>query len=344
MASKITVQIPLKERLITFGIGVFLISMFKGSSLAYLGMPFIVIGMTPGFILSAYISILRFFVSPIVYLAPIIHRRMVLRGVFPVSSQKLDAMRNQIVSGRRLLDMARVFNPYEGDLLDAWKRRDAATVQALLKQGDEETRSAAESLTTVLNTVSRHIDKARGNLRRMIRQSERMLARFNIKPDDARLKRSGSYSMEVKPVLTAGIGPRQVDTRAVSTSVGRIGTQVYQGNMSWQAGGASILAGVAIALVTQHIFNSRALRRLKEAEGKLAEQADAIAKSLSAYRIALATQLLPHFDELASLTRAMEASLGELKRLPVTVDAPPELAFRLAMTLREAKHYLQVTG
>ncbi len=275
-------------------------------------------------------------------------RRRSLSPSTQITPAALQTMRTEMVAGQGRLESMRVFDPDAPELVRAWKAKDTTRIEALLREGDEQTRSAWRRATAIANTAGDHIDKARGNLSRLVRQSERQLASYKINPADGRLSRSGIFVAEANFVMpTKRIGPGEFNFRAMPVALNNTLGQAMRGNVSWQGAAVGMVAMVAVAAVAHQIGKSKALRKLKDAEGELSLQAEAVSGDIAMFQTLLTTRMLPQFEALMTLAAAMEGHLSVLAVMPSNAasrNAPPEVAFLLTMTLREAKHYLDMTA
>ena len=280
--------------------------------------------------------------------SPARERTRSLTPSIQIARPALEAMRTEIVAGQRRLEAIEVFDPDATDLVDAWEGKKIARIEVLLREGDARTRSAWDRATAIINKAGDHIDKARGNLSRLVQQSEQQLALFKIDARDVRLDRSGVLTVEAKSVVSAKrIGPGEFNYRGIPVALNNTMGQAMRGNMSWQSAGAAALLTVAAVAVAYHINKSKTLRKLKDVEGELTLQSEAASGDIAMFQTLLATRILPQFEALMMLSATIEGHLAGLVNVPATAASrsdPPAVAYLLTITFREAKHYLEMTA
>ena len=117
--------------------------------------------------------------------------------------------------------------------------------------------------------------------------------------------------------------------------------EVTTGQMPWQIAAVAV-AGIAI----WHFINrSKALRLLKEMQGKIIVNAEAATGDFALIRTMLTTRVIPQFDGLLEITSHLESELTDLRSVgtdPAQVPDARDRAFRLARSLVEGKQFLEM--
>jgi hypothetical protein len=253
-------------------------------------------------------------------------------------------MKESIDDGLKQLARLRVFDVNDSALDQAWDKKNVARIQELLEKGAWRNRSSSSQMVGIVNEIGERVDIARGHLARVIRQSDRYLRPYQIDDNDPRIKRSLVVAGTTEAIVTAKTLPRRFDVaRGVSSSVNQVVMNVSRNNISAGQGAAALLVTAAIAVVAHGIHNSRSLRKLKDLEGQLAEQAEAVAGEIRTFTAIVEAQMRPQFVALADSALLIE-TYAELLRAAAAagagVSTPPRAAFDLKIALLEAKHLL----
>ena len=226
-------------------------------------------------------------------------------------------------------------------LQTAWEKRDTSTIEALLRHGDGQNRAAWQKAFTVVNTGSRYVDLARGNLARTIKNGERIVTAYGLNTQKIDLKQTPN----IKGFASLIIPKRQmsINSARFGNAVGGVLARGATGNIPWQAALAVTVATAIGALV----YNQRALRKLKEIEGQLRAQEADFAGDLDLFRNILATRITPQLDEILRLTQTIDSYISALPIRPNLEQrsaSATELALKLAFAVKEASYFLQMTA
>jgi hypothetical protein len=255
-----------------------------------------------------------------------------------VSTETLRVKRAAMDAGLTKLATLTVFSANDPTLDEAWEKKNIERIESILKRGDELTRSNWQQGISVFNSAAVDVDIARGKLRYLVTESESALAPYNI--DYASIDVSKSKALEGyapiadrKKFLTEKANYHQ----AVAMNTWRVTT----GQMPWQIAAVAV-AGIAI----WHFINrSKALRLLKEMQGKIIVNAEAATGDFALIRTMLTTRVIPQFDGLLEITSHLESELMDLRSVgtdPAQVPGARDRAFRLARSLVEGKRFLEM--
>ena len=255
-----------------------------------------------------------------------------------VSTETLRAKRASVDTGLAKLATLTVFSANDPTLDEAWEKKNIERIETILKRGDELTRSNWQQGIAVFNSAAADVDIARGKLRYLVTESEAALAPYNI--DYASIDVSKSKVLEGyapiadrKKFLTEKANYHQ----AVALNAWRVTT----GQMPWQIAAVAV-AGIAV----WHFINrSKALRLLKEMQGKIIVNAEAATGDFALIRSMLTTRVIPQFEGLLEITSHLESELTDLRSVgtdPAQVQDARDRAFRLARSLVEGKRFLEM--
>lgn len=261
-------------------------------------------------------------------------RRRSLSGAKAIPVDDLKEMLPGVTAGPLQIATLRVFDMTAPDLKQAWDTKNVVAIEALLKKGDALTRTSWDTATGIFNEVGDRIDKARGNLSRLIRKSEKEIKRFRIDYSAIRLERSGILELTVQPLVTK----KSLPTR-YKPNLGGVISQTSQGNLPWQV---TIPLTIAAVVIGSAIADQRALRKLKELEGQLSQQAVIASGDIAIFRTVLETRMVPQFSALVNISEEIEDNVHLLQRVVPASSLAKETAFRLASALLEAKHVLKM--
>ncbi len=257
------------------------------------------------------------------------------------STQRLQDMKDSIDDGLNRLSRLRVFDVGDGALIRAWEANSSAQIQELLKKGAHRNGDSSALMIGILNEVGDRIDLARGHLARIIRRSDRYLRPYQIDEHDPRVRRSLVVSGMPQVIVSRQTLPRPLN---ISNGVNQAVLNISRSNLSVGQGAAALLVTLAVAVVAHGVHNSRALRKLKELEGQLTEQAEAISGEIQTCITLVQTQMRPQFQALADYAYLIEGCVSELRAADPTgagVAMPPHAAFQLKIALLEARRLLE---
>jgi len=252
-----------------------------------------------------------------------------------VTSQQLADMQSRMRTDFDRLETLRPFDTERPELIKAWKDSNTRYLEHLLQEGDKLTRAAWDDAIGIFNAAKDHVDVARGGLRQSMMAAETALAAYTIDEASIVAERSGTLEGAMK---AARLAPKTFTQqlrldRGTTVAV----TKVATGNLPWQAAAAFAV----FSLVMMGVNHSKLMRQLKELEGQLVGQAEAVRGDITLIESELRLRLIPQFDGLATLLQRLREGVSQLSEAEAEVgrgNAKAE-AFYLACAVREA-HYL----
>jgi len=254
-----------------------------------------------------------------------------------VSTETLRAKRAMMDAGLAKLATLTVFSANDPALDQAWEKRNIDSIEAILKKGDGLTRSNWQQGIAVFNSAAADVDIARGKLRYLVTESETALAPYNI--DYASIDVSKSQVLEgYAPIATRHKFLTEKADYTTGTGLGI--ARVVNGQTPWQ-----VAAVVGVSIAIWHFVNrSKALRLLKEMQGKLVVNAEAATGDFGLIRDLLTTRVIPQFDGLLEVTSHLESELSDVRSVtdPAQTPGARDRAFRLARSLVEGKRFLEM--
>ena len=227
------------------------------------------------------------------------------------------------------------FDAERPELIKAWKDSNTRYLEHLLQEGDKLTRAAWDDAIGIFNAAKDNVDVARGGLQQSVTAAEAALAAYTIDEASIVVERSGTLEGAMN---AARLAPKTLTQQLRfdrGTTVAM--TKVATGNLPWQAAAAF----AAFSLVMMAVNHSKLLRQLKELEGQLIGQAEAVRGDITLIESELRLRLVPQFDGLTALFNRLREGVSELSAAEAQVGrgkAQAE-AFHLACAVREA-HYL----
>ena len=255
-----------------------------------------------------------------------------------VTSVQLSEMQARM---RADFDRLPTLSPFETgrpELIKAWKDSNTRYLEHLLREGDQQTRAAWDDAIGIFNAAKDDVDLARGGLRQSVTTAETALAAYTIDEASIVVERSGTLE---GAMLAARLAPKSFTQQLRldrGTTVAM--TKVATGNLPWQAAAGF----AAFSLIMMGVNHSKLMRQLKELEGQLVGQAEAVRGDITLIESELRLRLIPQFDGLAALLVRLQNGLADLHAAEVVVghgNAKAE-AFHLACAVREAQYLLEM--
>lgn len=254
-----------------------------------------------------------------------------------VATEALRMRRDRIVSDAAGLASLPVFAAAADDLLAAWQKKDTDAVERLLRAGDALNRQSWQVAIDQFNAAKDDIDLGRGRLRHLVKQADAALAAY-AHLLDAQTERSGVLAghMDVAALPPKHWTQKLDYGRGIGVAVGK--AAVGQG--AWQVS----LAMVAFSGIMLAVNRQRLLRHLKELEGQVKAQAEAVRGDVGLVGELFATRLRPQFAAMLSLIANMETQMEHLHEAETYQDNDQAQAdaYLLACSLREAKQVLEM--
>lgn len=252
-----------------------------------------------------------------------------------VTSAQLSNIQARMETDFDRLSTLEPFDTERPELVKAWKDSNTEYLDVLLREGDKQTRNAWKVAIGIFNAAKDDVDLARGGLRQSVTAAEAALAAYTIDEASIIVARSGTLE---GAMIAARLAPKTFTQQLrFDRGVPMAMTKVATGNMPWQAAAAF----AAASLVMMAVNHSKLMRQLKELEGQLVEQAEAVRGDITLIESELCLRMVPQFDGLAALFNRLNDGLAKLcasERLVGIGKAKAE-AFHLACAVREA-HYL----
>lgn len=252
-----------------------------------------------------------------------------------VNSEQLTDMQSRIRADLDRLATLRPFDAERPELIKAWKDSNTRYLEQLLQEGDKLTRAAWDDAIGIFNAAKDNVDVARGGLRESVTAAETALAAYTIDEASIVVERSGTLE---GAMTAARLAPKTFTQQLrFDRGVPMAMTKVATGNLPWQMA-AAFAAGSLVMMAMNH---SKLMRQLKELEGKLVKQGEAVRGDITLIESELRLRLIPQFDGLAALLNRLRKGVADLSAAEAQVgrgNAKPE-AFHLACAVREA-HYL----
>lgn len=233
----------------------------------------------------------------------------------------------------RELAKLKVFDADTAELAEAWERKRLSQIEELLKAGDALTRENWQRGIAIFNTGIACVDRARELTQETVARSEATLAPFDI--DFARIKPR-------KSKIVAGYAPyatrktfllEKIDYgRSTGLLLGRMAT----GQTPWPV---ALIAVIGVGI--WHLASrSKALRQLKEMEGKLILNAQAATGDFAVFRTLLKTRIVPQLKAVLDVMDDLEAGIAALEADADASDARKQ-AHKLARALIESRQLLE---
>ncbi len=252
-----------------------------------------------------------------------------------VTSQQFADMQSRMQADFDRLETLRPFDAERPELIKAWKDSNTRYLEHLLQEGDKLTRAAWDDAIGIFNAAKDNVDVARGGLRQSVTAAETALAAYTIDEASIVVERSGTLEGAMN---AARLAPKTfTQTLRLDRGVRTAWAQGGSGSVPWQVA----VSMVALSLVMMAVNHSKLMRQLKELEGQLLEQAEAVRGDITLIESELRLRLIPQFAGLAALHQRLREGVSELDAAEVQVgrgNAKAE-AFHLACAMREA-HYL----
>lgn len=265
-------------------------------------------------------------------------------AIADVSIDDLRAMREEIEAGRASFSSLPMFDTKEPALVDAWTKRDPQLIAALLQEGNLATQEGWSRVNTVFNRAQTYIDRARQKLSKLLVSAEQRLRPFNLNYDALEIEGSKLGYLEMSAAVPKSLTAKRINAQNTAFIQGgsRAVAQGFTGNVHPLA--AVAMVGVSIA--AHFIYKSRTLRRLKDAEGQLTVNAQAVCGDRDMVNSVLVTRLLPQFDGMIDVISRLEDGMADLQ--PDTVDASStaqrDKATKMAFALIEGRKLVATAG
>ena len=272
---------------------------------------------------------------------------------YPASARKVATTIVEVpviptVTGEQLADMqARMradfdrlatltpFDTGQPELIKAWKDSNTRYLEHLMQEGDKLTRAAWDDAIGIFNAAKDNVDLARGGLRQSVTEAEAALTAYTIDEASIVVERSGTLEGAMNAARLAPKTFTQQLRLDRGTTVAM--TKLATGNLPWQAAAAFAV----FSLVMMGVNHSKLMRQLKELEGQIVGQAEAVRGDITLIESELRLRLIPQFDGLSALLQRLREGVSQLSEAEAKVgrgNAKAE-AFHLACAVREA-HYL----
>lgn len=255
-----------------------------------------------------------------------------------VTAGQLSTIQARMGADFNRLSSLQTFDTDRPELVKAWKDSNTRYLEHLLQEGDTLTRKAWEDAIGIFNAAKDNVDVARGGLRQSVTAAEKSLAAYTIDEASIVVERSGTLE---GAMIAARLAPKTFTQQLrFDRGVPMAMTKVATGNMPWQMA-AAFAAGSLVMMAVNH---SKLMRQLKELEGKLVEQGEAVRGDITLIESELQLRLIPQFDGLAALLNRLRKGVADLSAAEAQVgrgNAKPE-AFHLACAVREAKYLLEM--
>lgn len=255
-----------------------------------------------------------------------------------VTSEQLADMQARMRADFDRLATLSTFDTARPELIKAWKDSNTRYLEHLLQEGDKLTRAAWDDAIGIFNAAKDNVDVARGGLRQSVTAAETALAAYTIDEASIVVERSGT----LEGAMTAARLAPKTFTQTLNYSRGNamMATKAITGNVPWQVAiGAAVLS-----LIMMGVNHSKLMRHLKELEGQLVGQAEAVRGDITLIESELRLRLIPQFDGLAGLLNRIKDGIAELNAAEAQVgrgNAKAE-AFHLACAVREANYLLEM--
>jgi hypothetical protein len=259
-------------------------------------------------------------------------------GDLPVTIKQISKMQSHMRADFDRMALLSPFDAARPELMKAWKDSNTGYLEHLLQEGDKLTRAAWNDAIGIFNTAKDRVDVARGGLRQSVKAADTALVAYTIDEASIVVERSGALEGAMH---AAQLSPKTL-TQKLNYGRGSamMATKAFNGYVPWQ-----IAAGTAVlSLVMMVVNHSKLMRQLKELEGQLVEQAEAVRCDIRLIESELRLRLIPQFDGLAALLDRLRKGVVALRTAEAIVgvgNAKTE-AFHLACALREAKYLLEM--
>lgn len=258
----------------------------------------------------------------------------------PRAIVNIDALRTR--HERMLTDWAQlkalpVFDAEAPELLAAWQKKNTDAIERLLRAGDDLNRNSRDQAIAMFNAAKDDIDLGRSRLRHLVKEAEAALASYQI-GEGAEADRSGVLEGTMAMAsLPAKDWTQKLDyARGTSTAIAK----AVAGSGPWQiAAAAVVFSGIMMAVNHQKL-----LRQLKELEGQVKTQAEAVRGDIDMIDGIFRFRIRPQSAGMLSLIGTLEEHLQSLQVAEDGGDADRARAdaFLLASAFREAKHVLEM--
>jgi hypothetical protein len=258
----------------------------------------------------------------------------------PMPIATLQQFRSSIAGSQESLINLSFFDGQEADLDAAWKSKDAERIEGVLRAGDALNRASWKNAFDRFNAAIKSVDKARKALIDTIASAEATLKQYGVTADLSSVKRS-KQSYGIAP--TMNVHHNWASRINPNLSMGAFARSAGTGNMPWQLA----LPAMAIIAVVSLIGDSKLLRELKEAEGKLLTQSTEMQSDVSLMKTLFDSRILPQMDIIISSISAIRALLEPLQLAASTQqqeDVSNERAKQaalLSLAVAEAQHALK---
>jgi len=264
--------------------------------------------------------------------------QLVQRAIVPI--EILRRKRAEMDVALENLTTCEVYDFDDEALEKAWSDRNLDMLDEIFRSADKKTNAAWQEGIAQFNSMIGLVDLARGRLRQLVQESEAMLTSFDV--DLATLDLSRSKTLEGYS-FTAERQKYITENAYYEHSYGMAVSRVTTGQLPWQVAAIFIVGTTIWRFVNQ----SKALRQLKEIEGKLKANAAAAKSDFDQFRALLTTRIIPQYDALVEVIGHLETGLSELSSMPPNENQDPatkESAFRLASAVGEGRRLLQMAG
>lgn len=228
------------------------------------------------------------------------------------------------------------FNQDDPELVTAWNRSDVDAIEKNLRDAHISFQRDWDAALAEFNRITLMVNAQKSTLEMLIGRYEPQLKALGI--DYRKLPTKGGKRIAgekptfvFKPQLLERLNYARAATSGITKAVNN-------GNV-----GAAII-GTAVALGITWWNQSKIKRRLKDAQGNLAEQAEAARGDMLLLRTRLETHALPFYRDIRDCALKL-ASVGEWLRTAPAAQADDDLrrkrAMELAMAMSSAKSLLK---
>ncbi|MFT4075633.1 MAG: hypothetical protein QM647_08865 [Asticcacaulis sp.] len=241
----------------------------------------------------------------------------------------------QRVDQNRLLTML-TFSTEDEALKAAWRKDATGSIGQLLETGNRLNRESWQAAIDIFNAAKADIDLSRHVLHRQAAEVEQALAPYAIDMDGMAVEISGTLEGDM---VYRQLPPKDIwQTLEYSRGAGNALARAATGNGSWQVALAvAVFSGVM--MLANH---QRDLRHLKELEGQIAVQAEAVRGDIKFIDTELFQRMRPQFNRLVALMADLRDGLAGLRQVEADDGDGREAALYLARHYREASYLLQM--
>ncbi|MGH6871247.1 MAG: hypothetical protein ACREHE_07060 [Rhizomicrobium sp.] len=255
----------------------------------------------------------------------------------------LKRMGEELTRAQTTLLSLPVFDSKTAALANAWAVGDPENIADILQRGNQTTQESWKRAITLHNRAATYVDHARSKLNQLLTQAEQRLAQLNLDYKSLEIERSKLGQVEFARAIPQQLTVKRINAQfnAIVQSPGRVLAQVLGGRYPPLA----MLFAVPLAIIAHFVYKSRTLRRLKDAEGQLAVNAEAARGDFSTIQTILTTRTIPQFDSMMVLIVRLDGGLHDLvsdTNMPTTTQR--DRALQLAFVMIEGKKLVATTA